>query len=238
MSTSLERQPVVVIAGAGPGNGQAIARRFADAGYLVALLGRNTEKAQDLAKEIPQAVGYGCDVGDAAAVTAAFDRIRLDQGTIDVLVFNAGSAIFANIETITAEQFEASWRVNALGGLLCSQAVIPEMLARGAGQILFVGATASRRGGAQMAAFAPAKAAQRSLAESMARQLWPKGIHVALIIIDGIVDTPATRTYVPDRPVESLVAPDAVAHTAYELTRQDRRGWSFEVEVRPFLEKW
>lgn len=89
-----------------------------------------------------------------------------------------------------------------------------------------------------MAAFAPAKAAQRSLAESMARQLWPKGVHVALIIIDGIVDTPATRAYVPDRPAESLVAPDAVAHTAYELTRQDRRGWSFEVEVRPFLEKW
>lgn len=238
MSTSFERRPVAVIAGAGPGNGQAIARRFAESGYVVVLLGRNAEKTQDLAKEIPQAVGYGCDVSDSDEVFSVFSQIRSDLGEVDVLVFNAGSAIFADIETVTAEQFEASWRVNALGGLLCSQAVIPEMVARGAGHILFIGATASRRGGAQMAAFAPAKAAQRSLAESMARQLWPKGVHVALIIIDGIVDTPATRAYVPDRPVESLVAPDAVAHTAYELTRQDRRGWSFEVEVRPFLEKW
>ncbi|BBC81782.1 short-chain dehydrogenase (plasmid) [Acetobacter orientalis] len=238
MSTSFERRPVAVIAGAGPGNGQAIARRFAESGYVVVLLGRNAEKTQDLAKEIPQAVGYGCDVSDSDEVSSVFAQIRSDLGGVDVLVFNAGSAIFADIETVTAEQFEASWRVNALGGLLCSQAVIPEMVARGAGHILFIGATASRRGGAQMAAFAPAKAAQRSLAESMARQLWPKGVHVALIIIDGIVDTPATRAYVPDRPAESLVAPDAVAHTAYELTRQDRRGWSFEVEVRPFLEKW
>ncbi|MEZ7137760.1 MULTISPECIES: SDR family NAD(P)-dependent oxidoreductase [Komagataeibacter] len=238
MSTSFERRPIAVIAGAGPGNGQAIARRFADAGYVLALLGRNAEKTQELAKKIPQAVGYGCDVSDSSEVSSVFSRIRSDLGAIDVLVFNAGSAIFADIETVTAEQFEASWRVNALGGLLCSQAVIPEMIARGTGHILFIGATASRRGGAQMAAFAPAKAAQRSLAESMARQLWPKGVHVALIIIDGIVDTPATRAYVPDRPVESLVSPDAVAHTAYELTRQDHRGWSFEVEVRPFLEKW
>lgn len=238
MSTSFERRPVAVIAGAGPGNGQAIAHRFAESGYVVVLLGRNAEKTQDLAKEIPQAAGYGCDVSDSDEVSSVFSQIRSDLGGVDVLVFNAGSAIFADIETVTAEQFEASWRVNALGGLLCSQAVIPEMVARGAGHILFIGATASRRGGAQMAAFAPAKAAQRSLAESMARQLWPKGVHVALIIIDGIVDTPATRAYVPDRPAESLVAPDAVAHTAYELTRQDRRGWSFEVEVRPFLEKW
>lgn len=238
MSISFERRPIAVIAGAGPGNGQAIARRFADAGYVLALLGRNAEKTQELAKKIPQAVGYGCDVSDSSEVSSVFSRIRSDLGAIDVLVFNAGSAIFADIETVTAEQFEASWRVNALGGLLCSQAVIPEMIARGTGHILFIGATASRRGGAQMAAFAPAKAAQRSLAESMARQLWPKGVHVALIIIDGIVDTPATRAYVPDRPVESLVSPDAVAHTAYELTRQDHRGWSFEVEVRPFLEKW
>lgn len=238
MPTSFERRPVAVIAGAGPGNGQAIARRFADAGYVVALLGRNAEKTQELAKKVPQAVGYGCDVSDSREVSSVFFRIRSDLGAIDVLVFNAGSAIFADIETVTAEQFEASWRVNALGGLLCGQAVIPEMVARGAGHILFIGATASRRGGAQMAAFAPAKAAQRSLAESMARQLWPKGVHVALIIIDGIVDTPATRAYVPDRPVGSLVSPDAVAHTAYELTRQDHRGWSLEVEVRPFLEKW
>jgi NAD(P)-dependent dehydrogenase (short-subunit alcohol dehydrogenase family) len=128
--------------------------------------------------------------------------------------------------------------VNAYGALLCSQQVIPAMKAAGAGTIVFIGATASRRGGPRTAAFAPAKAAQRSLAESMARSLWPAGVHVCVIIIDGVVDLPRTRAAMADKPDAFFVRPDAVADTAWQLTRQDRSAWSFEVEARPFGETW
>ncbi|MCW2319002.1 NAD(P)-dependent dehydrogenase (short-subunit alcohol dehydrogenase family) [Rhodoblastus acidophilus] len=231
-------RPVAVVAGAGPGNGNALAKRFAHAGYAVALLARDRAKVEALAADISNARGYACDVGDGESVTHAFASIRADLGEIDALLFNAGSALFGDVETITPEQFESAWRINALGSLLCAQQVIPAMTGRGRGNIVFVGATASRRGNVQTAAFAPAKAAQRSLAESMARHLWPKGVHVALAIIDGVVDTPAARTYLPDRANETFVSPDAVAESIYALTTQDPRGWSFEVEVRPSLEAW
>jgi len=136
------------------------------------------------------------------------------------------------------EQFEQAWRINALGALLCSQQVIPAMKARANCSIIFVGATASRRGNVQTAAFAPAKAAQRSLAESMARKLWPSGIHVALIIVDGVVDLPRTRKAMPDRPDDAFVDPAGVAEIAFQLTQQQPRAWSFEVEARPYTEKW
>lgn len=238
VTTMLNHRPVAVVAGAGPGNGQALARRFAEAGYAVALLARDQARVTALASEIPDARGYACDVGDAGSVSAAFTNIRGDLGEVDVLLYNAGSGVFADVETITPEQFEASWRVNAFGALLCAKEAIPHMVERGKGDIVFIGATASRRGGANTAAFAPAKAAQRSLAESMARKLWPKGVHVALVIVDGVVETPASRERMPDRPVEAFVSPVSLAETVYGLTIQDRRGWSFELEVRPFLEPW
>jgi NAD(P)-dependent dehydrogenase (short-subunit alcohol dehydrogenase family) len=238
MVENLNELPVAVVAGAGPGNGQALAERFAKAGYAVALLARDADRATSLADKIPNARGYSCDVADAASVDSAFAAIRRELGEIDALLFNAGSGVFAGFEEITAEQFEAAWRVNALGALLCSKQVVPGMKERGRGSIIFIGATASRRGNVKTAAFAPAKAAQRSLAESMARSLWPAGIHVALIIVDGAVDSPAARKMMKDRPVEGFIDPSALAETVYNLTLQDRRGWSFEVEVRPFLEKW
>jgi NAD(P)-dependent dehydrogenase (short-subunit alcohol dehydrogenase family) len=232
------RKPVAVVAGAGPGNGAALARRFASAGYAVALLARRRENLDAILAELETARGYACDVGDAASVDAAFAGIRRDLGPVDALLYNAGSGVFADVESISPEQFEQSWRVNALGALLCSQQVIPAMKERSHGNIVFIGATASRRGNVLTAAFAPAKAAQRSLAESMARKLWPSGIHVALIIVDGVVDIPRTRQAMPDRPDDAFVDPAGVAEIAYQLTRQQRRAWSFEVEARPYGEKW
>jgi NAD(P)-dependent dehydrogenase (short-subunit alcohol dehydrogenase family) len=229
---------VAVVAGVGPGNGAALARRFAAEGYRIALLARAKTSFASLAEELPMARGYECDVSDANAVGAAFARIRNELGSVDVLLFNAGAGVFADVEAITPAQFEASWRVNALGALLCGQQVIPEMKARSRGSIIFIGATASRRGGPRTAAFAPAKAAQRSLAESMAKSLWPSGIHVALIIIDGVVDLPRTRERTPDKPDEAFVDPAGVAQIAMDLCRQDRRAWSFEVEARPAVETW
>ena len=231
-------KPVAVVAGAGPGNGAALARRFVEAGYAVALLARGRDALAAFESEIAGTRGYPCDVGDAASVERAFAAIRSELGEVHTLLYNAGSGVFADVETITPEQFEQAWRVNAYGALLCAREVIPAMKARRSGNIIFIGATASRRGGIKSAAFAPAKAAQRSLAESMARKLWPEGVHVALIIIDGIVDLPQTRKAMPERPDDAFVDPAGVAEIAYQLCRQDRRGWSFEVEARPYRETW
>jgi len=238
MSNTSKSRPVAVVAGAGPGNGQALAQRFAVAGYAVALLARDRANVEAMAANIANSRGYVCDVSDAASVAATFATIRADLGEVEALIYNAGAGVFADVEAITPEQFEAAWRVNALGSLLCSKQVFPAMIAQGHGSIVFIGATASRRGGINAAAFAPAKAAQRSLAESMARTLWPKGIHVSLVIIDGVVDIPATRRQMPDKPNEFFVSSSALAEAVYNLTIQDRQGWSFEVEVRPFLENW
>jgi len=234
----MTKSKVVVIAGAGPGNGAALARRFANGGNRVAMLARDKDRVDALATEIEGARGYSCDVTNEASVRAAFAAIRAEMGEVDTLVFNAGSGVFADVENITAEQFEAAWRVNALGAFLCSREVIPAMKGAGAGNIVFIGATASRRGSKMTAAFAPAKAAQRSLAESMARSLWPAGIHVALIILDGIVDLESTRRQMPNRPDDFFLDPAGLAEIAWDLANQSRRAWSFEVEARPFGETW
>lgn len=231
-------KPVCVVTGVGPGNGAAIARRFAQDGYAVALLARSTAFVAALAAELDGATAYACDVGNEAAVAAAFGRIATELGPVETLVCNAGSGVWGDVEHISAVDFEATWRVNALGTLLPAQQVIPGMRQRGGGNIIVIGATASRRGGVRSAAFAPAKAAQRSLAESMARSLWPAGIHVAMVIIDGVVDLERTRKAMPDKPDSFFVQPDAVAATVRWLSRQDRSGWSFEVEARPFAEHW
>jgi NAD(P)-dependent dehydrogenase (short-subunit alcohol dehydrogenase family) len=229
---------VAVVAGVGPGNGAALARRFAAEGYRIALLARQKSSFASLAEELPLARGYECDVSDAATVAATFDAIRAELGEVEALLFNAGSGVFADVEAITPEQFEAAWRVNALGALLCAQQVIPGMKAKGRGSIIFIGATASRRGAPRTAAFAPAKAAQRSLAESMAKSLGPTGIHVALIIVDGVVDLPRTRERMPDKQDAFFVDPAGVAQIAMDLCRQSPRAWSFEVEARPAIEPW
>ena len=231
-------KPVCAVVGVGPGIGAALARRFAAEGFAVALLARKAETTAPLAASLPAARAYPCDVGDAASVAAAFASLRQDLGEVDTLLYNAGSGAFGTIEDITPADFEASWRVNALGALLTAQQVIPAMKKAGRGSIVFVGATASRRGHVKTAAFAPAKAAQRSLAESMARHLWPAGIHVSLIIVDGVVNLPGTRQRMPQKPDAFFIEPDAVADTAFALTRQKPSAWSFEVEARPFGESW
>ena len=229
---------VCVVAGVGPGNGAAFARRFAAEGYAVALLARTAELTTTLAAELPDARAYACDVSDATSVARAFDGIRRDLGDPEVLVYNAGSGVWGSIEDATAAEFESSWRINALGGFLASKQVVPAMKRAGRGSIVFIGATASRKAGARSAAFSSAKGAQRSLAESMARALWPAGIHVALIVVDGVVDLPRTRERMPDRPDSFFIKPDDVAEIAFRLAQQKQSAWSFEVEARPFGETW
>jgi NAD(P)-dependent dehydrogenase (short-subunit alcohol dehydrogenase family) len=232
------KKPVCAVVGVGPGNGAAFARRFAAEGYAVALLARKSDFTGELAATLPGSRAYACDVGDAASVATAFASIRHDLGDVEVLVYNAGSGVWGNIEEVSAADFEASWRVNALGAFLTSKQVIGPMKARKKGSIVFVGATASRRGVPRTTAFAPAKAAQRSLAEAMARTLWPAGVHVSVIIVDGVVDLAGTRKRMHDKPDSFFIKPDDVADTAFWLTRQPPSAWSFEVEARPFGESW
>jgi len=231
-------KPVCAVVGVGPGNGAALARRFSSEGYTLALLARSNDFSEELAAELGDARAYACDASDPDSVTAVFSRISGELGDVDALLYNAGSGTWGTVEEIDAEAFEAAWRVNTLGALVASQQVIPAMKRKGAGHIIFTGATASRRGVPMTAVFAPAKAAQRALAESMARHLWPAGIHVALVIVDGVIDLPRTRKMLPDKPDEFFIAPDDLADTTFALTRQKRSAWSFEVEARPFCEKW
>ena len=231
-------KPVCAVLGVGPGNGAAFARRFAGGGYAVALLARSTDLTGKLASSLGDARAYACDVTDAGSIGRAFDGIRRDLGDPEVLVYNAGSGVWGSIEQATPEEFESAWRVNALGGYLASKQVIPAMKRTGRGSIVFVGATASRKGGARSASFSSAKGAQRSLAESMARALWPAGIHVCLIVVDGIVDLPRTRERMPEKPDSFFIKPADVAEIGFQLSQQGRSAWSFEVEARPFAEAW
>ncbi len=232
------KAPVCAVVGVGPGNGEAFARRFAADGYALALLARGPELTRQLADELPYAKAYPCDVTDQTSVDAAFANIRADLGDVDVLVFNAGSGVWGNVEEVTAGDLERAWRANTLGLFLAARQAIPAMRRRGQGAIVVVGATASRRGAAGAAAFAQGKMAQRALAESMARHLGPSGIHVALIVVDGVVGGPITRSRFLDRPDEAFIDPAGVAAIAASLVKQDRSAWSFEVEARPFKEKW
>ena len=231
-------RPVCAVVGVGPGNGAAFARRFSQGGHAVALLARGEELTKRLAGELPGARAYACDVGDAAAIERSFSAIRQDMGAVETLIYNAGNAVWGSVEEVSAADFEMGWRINALGAFLAVQKVIPAMKTAGHGNIVLIGATASRRGGAKSAGFASAKAALRSLAESMARHLWPAGIHVSLIIIDGVIDLERTRKRLPDKPDEFFLQAADIAETVWQTTQQNRSAWSFEVEARPFRETW
>jgi NAD(P)-dependent dehydrogenase (short-subunit alcohol dehydrogenase family) len=229
---------VCAVTGVGPGTGAALVRRFAAEGYRVAMLARSAERLEELARTIPGARAYAADVGDEAAAHDAFARIRSELGAVETLLYNAGSGVFASFLDTPPDAFEAAWRVNALGLLLCGREVAPAMLDAGHGNILVTGATASLRGGANFAAFAPAKAAQRVLAQSMARSLGPSGIHVGYVVVDGVIDIPNTRAFLGDRPDDFFLKPEAIAETFWQLARQDRSAWTFELDVRPFGERW
>lgn len=227
-------KPVCAIVGIGPGNGASFARKFDKEGYAVALLSRSTDYSNELARELRDAKAYVCDASDPTAIVAAFDQVKVDMGEVTTLIYNAGSGSWKNVEEITAEEFELGWRINTLGALVASQQVIPAMKQAGTGNIIFIGATASLRGVAMTAGFAPAKAAQRILAQAMARHLWPQGIHVAVMIIDGGIRSPdMAQSDGADK-----LEPDDIALTAHYLTTQPESAWSFEVDVRPMLEKW
>ena len=234
-------QSVAVVIGVGPGLGAALARRFA-ATYAVAMLARKADYLKALAREIRDSgatvLDVPCDVSDPAQIAKAFRAIRKDLGEPDVLLYNAGTGTFGSITEITPDQYEADWRVNAFGAFVAAREVAPSMIARGRGTMLFTGATAGIKAGPKSVSFGPAKFAMRGLAQSLARDLGPKGIHVAWINVDGSIDIPGARGLKPSLKDGDFLKPDAIAETYWHLAHQDPSAWTMELEVRPFKEKF
>jgi NAD(P)-dependent dehydrogenase (short-subunit alcohol dehydrogenase family) len=234
------RPKVGVIAGVGPGSGAAIARKLAREGCAVGLIARSDDYLDQLANELRQSkvpvATAKTDVSDASQVKAAFTHLKETLGPIDLLVFHAsaGGPFGQKLQTVDPQQFTRSWAVGALGGFLCAQAVAPDMLQTGAGAILFTGATSSVRGAS--ISFSSSKFALRGLAQSLARELWPKGIHVAHILIDAVIGDPGTAGR--KESTEPLLDPDAMAEAYWQLAIQDRTAWTLELDLRPFDEKF
>ena len=231
-------EPVCLITGVGPGTGAALSRRFARGGYRVAMLARDRERLTRLETEIADARGYVCDVTDEAAVNATVAQVKDDLGSPEVVIHNAVGGAFGDFLEIKPETLDYNFQVNTMGLLYLARAVAPDMIEAGRGVIIASGNTSALRGKPRFAGFAPTKAAQRILAESMARTLGPNGIHVAYIVIDAVIDLEWTRKMLPDKPDDFFIQSDAIADTAFHVAHQDRSGWSFNVELRPFGEVW
>jgi NAD(P)-dependent dehydrogenase (short-subunit alcohol dehydrogenase family) len=231
-------RPVCVISGVGPGTGSALVRRFVAGGYQVAMLARNAARLDALAQELPDAHAFACDVADAARVDAAVSAIEVKLGAVDVLVHNAVGGAFGSFLEIDPEVLNRNFQVNTMGLLYLGRRLAPGMSAKAKGAIVVTGNTSALRGRPNFAGFAPTKAAQRILAEAMARELGPKGVHVSYIVIDAVIDSPRQRERFPGRPDDFYIRPAAIADECFHVAHQDRSAWSFLVEVRPFGETW
>ena len=234
-------KPVCLVTGVGAehGTGAAIAKRFSKGGYQVAMLARNADNLAALAGKLEDAGAYPCDVGDLDALVGTVSRIRAEMGAPRVVVHNALRSTRGSILEMDPEDLEKNFRVNTTALLYLARETIPGMLDAGKGAILVTGNTSATRGRSQWGFFASTKAAQRILAESIAREFGPRGIHVAYFIVDAAIDTPRTRPVLaPDKPDEFFAKPSAIAEEMYRVAHQDRSTWSFQVELRPFGEVW
>jgi NAD(P)-dependent dehydrogenase (short-subunit alcohol dehydrogenase family) len=237
---------VALVVGAGDGLGAAVARRFARAGYVACVARRGGEKLAPLCEAIAAAGGrahaFGVDARREEEVVALFDRVEREVGPIEVAVHNIGANVNFSILEMDARKYWKVWEMACFSGFLVGREAARRMVLRGRGTILFTGATASVRGGAGFAAFAGAKHALRALAQSMARELGPQGIHVASVIIDGMIDSPRVRERFADRiaklPPEGMLRPDDIAEAYWQIHQQPRSAWTFEVDLRPWAEQF
>ena len=230
--------PVCLITGVGAGTGAALARRFAET-YDVAMLARDEARLHALERELAGSRAYVCDVGDLEALEKVVESVRDEMGPPHVLIHNAVAATFDTFLEADVEHLERNFRVNTTSLYYLARELAPAMIDRAAGAIVVTGNTAALRGIPSYAAFAPTKAAQRILAQALARDLGPKGVHVAYITIDAAIDTPWTREpFNADKPDDFFAKPVDIAAEAYHVAHQPRSAWSFDVEIRPFGEKW
>ncbi len=239
----MKKNPVnVVIAGVGPGLGLSLARRFANEGCTVGLLARNKNYLNQLVDQFSNngktVIALPADLNDPNQIISAFEAYNHIAGPVEVLINHAGNAFWESIMSVSVEQFELVWRTATLSALVCSQQVIPGMLANGGGHIIFSGATSAVRGRKGAVDFSSAQFARRGLADAMARELWPKGIHVAHVIIDGVVDTQKVRQNYTLTKDELLISPDDVVGSYLHLIQQPKSSWSFEIAIRPHTESF
>jgi len=240
-----EKKAILVI-GAGDATGGAIARRFAREGYIACVTRRTEEKLQPLVNEIREsggeAYGFGSDARKEDEMISLIEKIERDIAPIEVAVFNIGANVRFSITETTSRVYQKVWEMACFSGFLMGRETAKVMLPRGRGTILFTGATASLRGSDGFAAFAGAKHALRALSQSMARELWPKGIHVAHPVIDGAIDTEFIRTNFPERYAMKdqlgILNPDNIAEAYWQIHVQPRDAWTHETELRPWLERW
>lgn len=242
----MSQKKAILVIGAGDATGGAIAKRFAREGYIACVTRRSADKLAPLVQEIEaaggQAHGFASDARKEEEMVTLVETIERDIAPIEVAVFNIGANVRFGITETTARVYFKVWEMACFGGFLMGREVAKRMLPRERGTILFTGATASLRGREGFAAFAGAKHGLRALAQSMARELWPKGIHVAHPIVDGAIDTEFIRSNFPERYAmkeqEGIVAPDSIAEAYWQLHMQPRNAWTHETELRPWTETW
>ena len=228
-----------LVTGLGEGTGGAAARRFARGGYRVAMLARSEERLRRFEAELPGSRGYVCDVADLDRLAAAAARVKEELGPPRAVLHNAVGGGWVSFLDADPALLERNFRINTTALFHLCRAVIPDMIAAGEGVILVTGNTSAHRGKPHTPIFAPTKAAQRILCQSLARDLGPKGIHVAYITVDALIDTPWTRPRLAaDKPDDFFVKPEAIADEMFHVAHQDRSAWSFDVELRPFGEVW
>jgi len=246
MDTSDGHRGVALVIGAGDATGSAIGARFAREGYIACLTRRSADKLEPALERIRadggQAFGYSSDARKEEEVAALVEQIEQERGPIEVLVFNIGANVPSSILEETGRKYFKIWEMATFSGFLNAREVARRMVARGRGTILFTGATAGIRGSANFAAFAGAKHALRALAQSMARELGPKNIHVAHIVVDGAIDTEFIRTQFPERYAlkdqDGILNPEHIAENYWYLHTQPRDAWTFEMDLRPYMETW
>lgn len=231
---SNSNKPLALVTGVGPGTGAAIARRFAESGYRVAMLARNAERLAQLEREIPHSIAVPCDVTNHEDVASAIQRI----GNPDVVIHNAVGGAFGTFTEVDADVLQRNFEINTMALFHLARLTTPAMIEAGRGALIVTGNTSALRGKAAFAGFAPTKAAQRILAESLARDLGPKGIHVAYLIIDAVIDVPWQRELRPEAPDDFFISPASIAGEVHHLAHQPKDAWSFIAEVRPFHEPW
>jgi NADP-dependent 3-hydroxy acid dehydrogenase YdfG len=229
---------VALITGVGPGTGAALVRRFAEGGYEVAMMARNADRLDELAAEIDRAHAFPVDVTDAAALDAAIGRVEAQLGPPRIVVHNAVGGAFGSFQDIDPAVLARNFEVNVMAFLHLARRVAPAMVAAGQGAIIASGNTSALRGRANFAGFAPTKAAQRILAEAIARDLGPKGVHVAYVVIDAVIDLEWTRKRFDKAPDDFFIKPADIAAEIFHVAHQPKSAWSFNVEVRPFGETW
>ena len=242
----MESKKAVLIIGAGDATGGAIARRFAREGYVACVTRRSEDKLAPLLEQIRseggEAHGFGSDARKEEEMVALVQKIEAEIAPIEAAIFNIGANVRFGITETTARVYFKVWEMACFGGFLMGREAAKVMLPRGRGTIIFTGATASLRGRDGFAAFAGAKHALRALAQSMARELWPKGIHVAHPVIDGAIDTEFIRSNFPERYAlkdqQGILDPEHIADLYWQLHCQPRDAWTHETELRPWLESW